>query len=282
MNNRREFLKKTALSAGVMSMFSFPSLAGTGRKKIELGIISNTLQNEFKTDYRKALHDIAKIGFTHLESSVPEAANSAAEFKKALDDTGLKSIGTGASMGNYMDDFEGKAKVAETLGCQYLICYYPWMSSAENLKMDEVMETADRINVMGKKAKEAGFRFAWHNHAKEFVDIDHRQAFDILMENTDPEYSTVQLDWFWVTEGGRDPIELFKKYPGRFELAHLRDQHNSRHGGSACPGQGLIDFEPIIKAARKTGGTKHFIVEHPAADGIACARVSYEYISKIM
>ena len=282
MNNRREFLKKTALSAGVMSLFSFPSLAGTGRKKIELGIISNTLQNEFKTDYRKALHDIAEIGFTHLESSVPEAANSAAEFKKALDDAGLKSIGIGSNMAKLLDGVEPYLETAATLESDYIICFYPWMSSATNLKMDEVMETAENINKVGKKIKEGGFRFAWHNHAKEFVDIDHRQAFDIIMENTDPDYSTSELDWFWVTEGGRDPIELFKKYPGRFELAHLRDKHNSRHGGSACPGQGLIDFEPIIKEAKKTGGTQHFIVEHPAADGIECARVSYEYISKIM
>lgn len=281
MTQRREFIKKSIIGAGAFALAPLAQLKAKD-KSIELGLISNTLSNEFKNDYKAALRDVAKIGYTHIESSVPKAAKSAEEFKAAIDASGMKSIGTGASMGNYLDDFEGKVKVAATLGCQYLICYYPWMSSAENLKMDEVLETTDRINQIGKKAKDAGFRFAWHNHAKEFVDIDHRQAFDILMENTDPEYSTVQLDWFWVTEGGRDPIELFKKYPGRFELAHLRDQHNSRHGGSACPGQGLIDFEPIIKAARKTGGTKYFIVEHPAQDGIECARVSYEYLSKIM
>ena len=137
-----------------------------------------------------------KQRIAQLESSVPEAAKSPAEFKVALDDAGLKSIGTGASMGNYINDFYGKIKVAETLECKYLICYYPWMSSAENLKMDEVMETADRITQMGEKAKDAGFRIACHNHAKEFVDIDHRQAFDIIMENTDSEYSTSELDWF--------------------------------------------------------------------------------------
>lgn len=269
------------MGAGALALAPLAKLKAKD-KSVELGLISNTLKNEFASDYKKALMDIAKIGYSIIESSVPKAAKSAAEFKAAIDAAGLKSVGTGASMGNYLEDFDAKREVAETLGCKYLICYYPWMSPAKNLKMDEVMETADRINMMGKKAKEAGFRFAWHNHAKEFVDIDHRQAFDILMENTDPEYSTVQLDWFWVTEGGRDPIELFKKYPGRFELAHLRDQQNSRKGGSACPGQGLIDFKPIVKTAREVGGTKHFIVEHPALDGIECARVSYEYLSKIM
>jgi len=281
MTQRREFIKKAMLGAGSLALAPLAKLKAKD-KSIELGLISNTLKNEFEQDYKAALKAVAKIGYTYIESSVPKAAKSAAEFKAAIDASGMKSVGTGASMGNYLEDFDAKKKVAETLGCKYLICYYPWMSSAENLKMDEVLETADRINQMGKKSKEGGFRFAWHNHAKEFVDIDHRQAFDILMENTDPEYSTIQLDWGWVVEGGRDPIELFEKYPGRFELAHLRDKHNNRNGGSACPGQGLIDFEPIIKAARQTGGTQYFIVEHPAQDGIECARVSYEYLSKIM
>jgi sugar phosphate isomerase/epimerase len=148
--------------------------------------------------------------------------------------------------------------------------------------MEEVMQTAERLNEVGKKIKEAGFRFAWHNHDKEFVDIEGRTAFDILMQNTDPELVAVQLDWYWVAKGEADPVELFNKYPGRFELAHVKDMNNNRDRGITCVGQGILDFDEIFAHAQ-TGGVKHFIVENERAiQGLACARVSYDTVSRIL
>jgi sugar phosphate isomerase/epimerase len=285
MQKRRSFLKNSLLGAGALSVSSLTeahAVKRNGPQKVELAIITNTMRKEFEEDYRAALQLLAEIGYTHIEGSVPASCKSAKAYKAALDELGLVTVSLGSGISNLMEDMGTYLKNAEVLESPYLACYYPWLSSAENLQMKEVMETAERINTLGKKVKEAGFRLAWHNHAKEFAEVDGQLAFDILMENTDPEFSTVQLDWYWVVKGGQDPVHYFQQYPGRFELAHVKDMNNNRDGGISCVGQGIIDFERIFSHA-PAGGVKHYIVENErAVEGKACARVSYETLSRIL
>ncbi|MEK6476243.1 sugar phosphate isomerase/epimerase [Catalinimonas sp. 4WD22] len=281
MQKRRDFLKNSLLAAGTLGLSDLTE-ANLLAKKIEVGIITNTMRSEFAQDYRQALQALADIGYTHIEGGVPESCKSATAFKAALDEQGLQSVSLGSSMGNLMENMDNYLQTADTLETPYLACYWPWLSSAENLGRDEVMEAAERINTVGKRAKEAGLRFAWHNHDKEFVEVDGQLAFDMLMENTDPDYTTVQLDWYWVVKGGQDPVAYFRKYPGRFELAHVKDMNNNRDGGISCVGQGIIDFDSIFANA-DTGGVKHFIVENErAVRGLDCAKVSYQSIHRIL
>jgi sugar phosphate isomerase/epimerase len=101
------------------------------------------------------------------------------------------------------------------------------------------------------------------------------------MDHTDPDYSTVQLDWYWVFKGGQDPVDYFKKYPGRFELVHVKDMNNNSDRGINCVGNGILDFKRIFTHA-STGGVKYFIVENERAiEGIQCARESFNHISNI-
>ena len=281
MSNRRNFIKKASLAT--VSMASFSQAASSPKADERIGIITNTLRNEMASDYRQAYQKLADIGYKNIEGGTLPEGMSASAYGRFLKELGLRSIATGASMGSFeKEGMDSYLKKAEALGAEYIVCYYPWMSSAEDLKMPEVMETAERINAYGKQAKEAGFRFAWHNHDKEFVDIEGKLAFDILMENTDPEYSTVQMDWYWVVKGGQNPATYFDRYPGRFELAHVKDMNNNRNLGKTCVGNGIIDFEPIFRKA-PIGGVRHFIVENESAiDGYACARGSYEHISKML
>jgi sugar phosphate isomerase/epimerase len=280
MQNRRTFLQKGAALAATLSL-SGPANSQVAAKP-EVGIITNTLRSEFEQDYQSALKALADMGYTHIEGSVPASCPSAQAFKSALEANGLASVSLGSGMSKLRKEMDEYLRIAEVLESPYVVCYYPWLTSAENLQMEEVMQTAERLNEVGKKIKEAGFRFAWHNHDKEFVDIEGRTAFDILMQNTDPELVAVQLDWYWVAKGEADPVELFNKYPGRFELAHVKDMNNNRDRGITCVGQGILDFDEIFAHAQ-TGGVKHFIVENERAiQGLACARVSYDTVSRIL
>lgn len=281
MNDRRDFIKKTSL--GALSLGVFKPSNRIEKADDRIGIITNTVRNEMEADYRQTYRRLADIGYKVIEGGSLPDGMSASDLGKYIKSLGMRSVATGTSMGNLENDgIDIYLKKAEALGADYVVCYYPWMSSAENLKMPEVMEAAERINAYGKQAKEAGFRFAWHNHAKEFADVDGKLAFDILMENTDPDYSTVQLDWYWVAKGGQDPVTYFNRYPGRFELAHVKDMNNNRDRGISCVGKGLIAFEPIFSNA-PLGGVKYFIVENERAiDGYACARDSYDHISMML
>jgi sugar phosphate isomerase/epimerase len=283
MSNRRDFIRKASLGGLTLSLSGSPYKTSTAAPDGRIGIITNTVTNEMQADYREAYQKLAEIGYKVIEGGTLPEGMSAKALGKYLKSLGMRSIATGTSMGNLEEEgIDPYLQKAEALGAEYVVCYYPWLSSAENLKMPEVLEAAERINAYGKQAKEAGFRFAWHNHAKEFAEVDGQLAFDILMENTDPDYSTVQLDWYWVVKGGQDPVTYFNRYPGRFELAHVKDMNNNRDRGITCVGNGIIDFEPIFLNAPR-GGVRYFVVENERAiRGYPCAQGSYEHISQML
>jgi len=282
-NERRGFMKKALLLGAAPSLLYGSISADNDTMKDQIGIITNTIKNELSEDYQSTLRAIAEIGYKYIEGSfVPDDSNPPA-YSNYLKSLGLSTVATGVGMSNLENgELNQYLKKADALQAKYLVCYYPWLTSAENLTTDEVLSTADRLNTYGKQIKEAGFRFAWHNHAKEFVEIDGEMAFDTLMENTDPEYSTVEMDWYWVVKGGQDPVVYLNKYPGRFELAHVKDMNNNRDEGITCVGNGIIDFKPIFEQAAK-GGVKYFIVENErAVQGMKCAKESYQYLTKIL
>lgn len=277
MTSRRNFIKSLAVGVAGANLSavsaSSPFVHGVELPD-KIGIITNTVGEEIKADCKATLRELAEIGYTFVEGSVPNGL-TVMEYRALLKEFGMTCVATGSGMGNLQKNLDTYRFTAESLGAPYVVCYYPWLSSATDLTMEEVLETSETINKIGKQLKESGFRFAWHNHAKEFVDVEGGLAFDVLMEHTDPEFSTVELDWYWVVKGGYDPAAYLKRYPGRFELAHIKDMNNNRDGGISCVGQGIIDFAPIFDAS-KAGGVKHFIVENErAVKGIECARVSF-------
>lgn len=282
MDNRRDFIKKASIaSAGLMTtnMMNYQSTLKND-KLDRVGIILNTVGNEMKEDYKGTLRKLAEMGYRYVEGGV--AGDSASAYRKFLDSIGLKMIATGGSMSGLQDELDKYLKTAEDLKVKYLVTYWPWLSSAENLTKDEVMQTAERLNKVGKKIKEAGFTFAWHNHDKEFRDINGQFAFDMILQNTDPENVTVEMDWYWVVKGGQNPVDYFKKYPGRFELAHVKDMNNNRDGGITCVGNGIMDFKEIFDQAER-GGVKYFIVENErAVKGMKCAQESFDHIKMVL
>jgi sugar phosphate isomerase/epimerase len=168
------------------------------------------------------------------------------------------------------------------LKARYLVCYWPWLTDATNLTEDQVKEAADSSNRIGEQCRATGLKFALHNHYQEFKEIAGRRVYDLLLEKTRPELVTMELDIYWMTKGGGDPVTYFQKYPGRFELLHAKDMDQMPEKGMACVGGGIIDF-PKIFAHAKTGGVKHWIVEHDnPPDGLKCAEESFRYLNRII
>ena len=116
--------------------------------------------------------------------------------------------------------------------------------------------------------KGVGIQFGYHNHNFEFKSINGIVPYyDIYMKELDPDLVTMEIDLFWVSKAGQNPIEMFKKYPGRFQLFHLKDMHHNQAPfydvikDDVCEvGAGVIDFKAIM-AAKKIAGMKHFFVE---------------------
>lgn len=283
MPSRRNFIRKVSSGTLGAAVLAHPTLSLSKDQDRRIGIITNTVRNEMAQDYRQTYQALAEMGYRYVESPYEPEGVSSQELSQFLKSIGLRIISVRVNMGSMVKgELDQAIRKADDFGVEYIICYYPWMSSADNLTRAEIIETAERINKYGRQIKEAGYRFAWHNHAKEFAEVDGQLGFDILMENTDPDYSTVELDWYWVVKGGQNPAEYFEKYPGRFEIAHVKDMNNNIDGGISCVGQGIIDFQPIFEKAPQ-GGVNYYTVENErAVKGLACAQVSYDHVSKLI
>ena len=105
--------------------------------------------------------------------------------------------------------------------------------------------------------------------------------YEYILEETDPELLTMEVDLYWAHKGKADIRDYFRSYPGRFELVHIKDSFESDSMQSfACAGSGIIDF-PDLLSYREVAGFKHLIVEHDKPepeDEIACARSSINYL----
>jgi sugar phosphate isomerase/epimerase len=121
---------------------------------------------------------------------------------------------------------------------------------------------------VAKITKAVGIQFGYHNHNFEFLNTNGVVPFyDIFLKEMDADLITMELDLFWATKAGQDPIEMFNKYPGRFQLLHFKDSLTNSgpfyeviKDDICSVGAGVIDFKKIW-AAKEKAGAKYFIVE---------------------
>jgi sugar phosphate isomerase/epimerase len=281
---RRDFLRTTAIGAGVVGISPGLLKACSGSDPLhDFGIISGVISNELKVDAQDTLTQIAQMGYKYFEGG-GSYGMSVPEFKDFMKGIGLKSIADGASMSNFQGD--GLKKMIDDqleLGKKYLVCYWPWIKAPEEYTLEDMKEIVDELHKIGEECNKNGLRFAYHNHDHEFTVAAEGQAYDYILSNTDPDLLTMQMDLYWVSVGGADPVHYINKYPGRFELLHVKDAYDLKNRESfACVGEGVIDFERIFEL-RDVGGFKHLIVEKDGAtEGIKCAQTSIKHLNSLI
>jgi len=165
-------------------------------------------------------------------------------------------------------------------GMDYLVL--PSLDKSRRKSLDDYYKVAEEFNLMGEKCKNAGLTFAYHNHAFEFESIENKVPYDILLENTDPELVTMQLDLYWIVYGKCDPVDYFERYPGRFELFHMKDMSEGASMESTEIGRGTIDFEAIFEKKEKAG-MRYFYLEQEAfqMDPFESIAISYNYLKNL-
>ena len=109
-------------------------------------------------------------------------------------------------------------------------------------------------------------QFVYHNHDFEYTEMEGQVPMDVMMANSDAANVKMELDIYWIEKAGKDPIAYFDKYPGRFELWHVKDMTKDDEKFFAPVGSGSIDW-PKVFAAREKAGMKHFFVEQDRTKG---------------
>ncbi len=279
--NRRNFIRQTAITtAGVMGSASL--LANVAKRKLPaIGFISGIVSNFLKDDWKGTLTSLASMGYTEMEGGW-NLGQSPQEMLSFCKSTGIRPFAGGLGLTQLLDGTEKHIETALNCENEFLVCYWPWIGGADNITAAQCRKSADTLNELGEMCKKAGLKFCWHNHDKEFLkDTGEGLPFDLLMKWTDPSLVSVELDIYWTEKGGSDSLSMLKKYPGRYTILHVKDMDNATNRSFACPGEGIIDFAPILSEAMNQG-ILHYIVERDGeTDGINCLKNSANYLHGI-
>ncbi len=241
-----------------------------------LGIQLYTVRDPLARDFPGTLAALAAIGYAEVEVWSLHG-RSAAEVRQLLDEAGLRAPAGHVGLDAVTDGLEQTIADARTLGHSFVVV--PWLP--EGLRTaDGYAGVADRFNRAGERLLAAGLRLGYHNHAFEFAPLDAGSTgYDILLARTEPQLVVMELDLFWIRQGGGNALDYFHSHPDRFRLVHVKDMAGD--GAMADVGQGVIDWPALLTAAREAG-VQHFFAEHDGAkDPLRFARNSYRYLSRL-
>ena len=279
MVGRRDFLRTLSGAAlgALASRCGSESTASGARRLDRIGLQLYTVRSRMATDFQGTLDRVAEIGYREVEFA-GYFEHDPAEVKSALANAGLKAPAAHVPLELVRDDMPRLLDAATTIGHRWLVV--AWIPEEER-SADGYRSVVDTFNHAGEEAWAAGLRFAYHNHDFEFADLEGRPAYDFLLEMSDPERVEFELDLYWITHGGRDPLDYFERYPGRFPLVHVKDSAGPPQHRMVEVGAGVIDFAKIF-ARSERAGMQHYFVEHDnPQDPLASIAASYDYLSNL-
>ena len=232
------------------------------------GLALYTLRDAMAEDAKGTLETVATDGYLNIEAAGYDNGlfynMTPADFKTFTESINLHPVSThqGAVTLENADQMIADVKTA---GCEYFVVPVPPMgmftfdAEARTMGMDgTAKELTDILTTLGKKCKEQGLKLLYHNHDFEYKEnAEGIVPIEYMLENTDPEFVNFQMDLYWVTKAGADPVAYFEKYPGRFKLWHVKDMDDQ--GRFAPVGEGTIDFAKILANKDKSGMEYYFV-----------------------
>ncbi|GAB3903395.1 sugar phosphate isomerase/epimerase [Larkinella knui] len=250
------------------------------------GMVSYTMRNEFAKDMPGTLDKIKAMGITNIEFS-SLFGKTAAEIRAELDKRGMRCSSHGVGYDDLMNKMDMVTGNAKTLGAKYV--RLAWIPHTGKYTLEAAQKTVSDFNEIGKKLKDKGFTFVYHNHGFEFEPYENGTLFDYIVQKTDPETVSFEMDVLWVYFPGQDPAKLLEKYPKRFKLMHMKDLKKGIQGnmsGGTPPendvalGTGQINLEAVLKAAKKSS-IEYFYIEDESPSAQQQVPQSLAYLKTI-
>ena len=268
--NRRDFLGKASLGiGGAVALSQLPLSIFAESDPIWLnqpiGFQTYPIRTMIVQDFPGTLKIMAGQGYQLVEMCSPQGYVSSgfgslvntkpAEMRKIIEDAGLHCPSCHFTFPELTDNLDERIEFAKQLGLTQMICSTFWLP--KTAKLNDYLESADKLNKSAEKIKKAGMQAGFHNHEFEFATLDNKLIYDALMGRFDPELVKMQFQTEVINLGYKAST-YFNKYPGRFISAHLSDWTADKK--EVPIGQGVIDWKEFFAAA-KTGGVQNFFVE---------------------
>jgi len=254
--NRREFVQTMAAIGATTAFYRVPAIAHPARLD-KIGLQLYTVRDQMKLDFESTIARVAQAGYQEVEFA-GYFNRSPADVRAILDHNGLSAPSTHVSFTND-DQWKTALDTAKAIGHEYIVM--PWIPAERRKTLDDWKNFAQVFNHAGQAAHAAGIQFAYHNHDFEFPKMDGQVPYDLLLQSTDPQLVKLEIDLYWITKAGQDPLDYFARWPGRVPLVHVKDSAGAPEHKMADVGQGKIDWKRIF-AKRDQAGIKHFFVEH--------------------
>jgi hypothetical protein len=280
--SRRVFVAKSAAIVPLArSLSAFESLRASN-----LGVQLYTVRDVILKNPASTLEAIQSIGYTEVEATY----DNLHKIWSGLKETSLQPVSVhlnealfikgGSGLDSTLQDMKGR-------GFKFVVM--PYIPVEHRGGPDMFKKLADTLNRSGERAKANGLRLCYHNHAFEYKPIEGKTGLELLMSNTQKDLVSLELDIFWASIGGHNPVEILKTYSGRIPLLHLKDKSRAfaktQYNETVPPdtfkeiGSGSIDIPSVLKAA-DSAGVEHYFVEqdHTPGDPIESLRKSFEYL----
>jgi sugar phosphate isomerase/epimerase len=239
-----------------------------------LGIQLYTLRELLQRDFEGTIRQLAEIGYREVEFAGLYGLQ-ATDLRRVLDRHHVAAPSGHYDIAAVTENLDQTIAEARTLGHRYVVV--AWIPD-EARTPEGYAGVADTFNQAGEKLKKAGLSLGYHNHSFEFKPIEGgRLGYDILLQRTEPDLVTMELDLYWIRDGGQDALRYFADYPGRFRMVHIKDM--ASNGAMVDVGKGAMDWPVLLAAARKAGVEHQFVEHDEPPDPIAFARTSYRYLS---
>ena len=284
MTTRRNFL---GLSAAVLAM---PS-AAFAKGNVPLGLQLYTVRADLAKDYDGTMKALRGYGIRDVQANLTMAGKKSADQKKLYDSLGVrwKSIHAGGDA--LKAGLDATIAEAKDVGITNITCSFPLFPADRATIMagpsvDDWKKNADAFNKIGEACKKAGLSFAYHNHNLEFRKIGDVVPYDLLLKQTDPALVQFEMDIGWIIAGGADPVSYLSKYPNRYHSLHIKDLKDSGIPNtnmkmiSAIIGKGIVKWDQVLAAAKKTRVERAFLeIEEPYdPSAMEMVKQSYEYL----
>ena len=294
-NERRKFIQKSGLLiAGAPLIWSCGTATESksatqvaetvAQAQPKIGLQLYTLRNQVAEDLEGTLKHVADSGYDYLElfgyGDRSYFGKPAVDFYSLVKANGLEirsshhltGLANMPAQGTLTNGWEQAVEDAASAGQKFMVC--AWLHPDERKTIDDYKRLTDLLNKAGETAKSSGIQFCYHNHDFEFQELDGEIPMYTMLDNADPELVKVELDLYWITKAGLDPVEFFNKYPGRTALWHVKDMKDSPEREFAEVGTGTIDFKRIFDNAELSGMQSFFVEQDQSADPKASIQTS--------
>jgi len=282
MTSRREFLQATSLAAAL-------GAGGRTAQLKTLGVQLYTVRTVLPQKPEETLNAIRAIGYQEVEATYAGLDT----LWPVLQASGLKPVSIHldsklVTQGN-IDDLSPIFDKLKQRGFQYAV--FPYLPEPERGGIDVIKAISEKFNRAGEKCRAAGMSFCYHNHAFEFATEKGATLFQVMLDNTDKKLVAYEVDVFWVSVAGLDPVEMIQKLSDRVLLLHLKDKAEGTPVmyKESVPrtafkevGNGVVDWPKVLRAAA-AAKVAHYFVEQDQTPGdpVDSLRQSFGYLSKL-